>query len=310
MALLEVENLVKVYSKRAVVDHVSYSVDAGEVVGLLGANGAGKTTTFRMTVGMISRTAGRVVFNGEDISALPMYQRARRGMGYLSQEPSIFRKLTVEQNILAVLETMNYTRSERRRLCAEALAELELTKLATHKAWTLSGGERRRLEITRALISKPSLMLLDEPFSGVDPKAVLDIQMIINQLKKKDIGVLLTDHSVRETLTICDRSYIINEGKVLTSGSSDKLVNDPVAKKIYLGEMFRGDEFIHQREAVKAMAEEAGMNPEDALAELVAEAERDTAKHPGEPPRPALFDLDEIEKELERLRAEHDKERK
>ena len=309
MALLEVENLVKVYSKRAVVDHVSYSVDAGEVVGLLGPNGAGKTTTFRMTVGMISRTEGKVVFGGQDVSALPMYQRARRGMGYLSQEPSIFRKLTVEQNILAVLQTMAFTRSERKRRCAAALEELELTKLATHKADTLSGGERRRLEITRALISNPSLMLLDEPFSGVDPIAVLDIQTIIKQLRARKIGVLLTDHSVRETLTICDRSYIINEGKVLTSGSSDKLVNDPIARKIYLGEMFRGDEFVHQREAVKAMAEQTGMNPEEALAELVAEAERDVVDRPGEHPHAELFDLDEIERELERLKQEHDKDR-
>ncbi len=310
MALLEVENLVKVYSKRAVVDHVSYSVDAGEVVGLLGPNGAGKTTTFRMTVGMIGRTAGRVVFGGDDVSSLPMYQRARRGMGYLSQEPSVFRKLSVEENILAVLETMTFPRAERRRRAAEALDELDLTRLAHHKAYTLSGGERRRLEITRALISSPSLLLLDEPFSGVDPIAVLDIQQIIRSLKDRHIGILLTDHSVRETLTICDRSYIINEGKVLTSGTSDKLVNDPVARKIYLGEMFQGDEFIHQREAVKAIAAQAGIPPEEALAGLVTEAEREAASHPGEPHTPGLFDLDEIERELERLRVEGRGERK
>ena len=304
MALLEVDNLVKVYSKRAVVDHVSYTVDAGEVVGLLGPNGAGKTTTFRMTVGMIARTAGRVVFAGEDVSRLPMYQRARRGMGYLSQEPSIFRKLTVEQNILAVLETMRIPRRERKRRAAESLEELDLVRLAHHRASTLSGGERRRLEITRALISRPSLLLLDEPFSGVDPIAVLDIQQIIRTLKEREIGILLTDHSVRETLTICDRSYIINEGKVLTSGSSDKLVNDPVARKIYLGEMFQGDEFIHQREAVKAIAEQAGISPESALADLVADAERDVARHPEAHPHRELFDLDEIERELERLREE------
>lgn len=325
MSLLEVENLTKVYSKRAVVDHVNYVVHTGEIVGLLGPNGAGKTTAFRMTIGMIGPTDGRVTFGGEDVTGLPMYKRARRGMGYLSQEPSVFQKLTVRENILAVLESMKLPRKLRRQRMQEALEDLDLTRLARHKAYTLSGGERRRLEITRALVCTPSLLLLDEPFSGVDPIAVLDIQQIILSLKERGIGILLTDHSVRETLTICDRSYIINEGQVLTSGTSDQLVNDPMARRIYLGETFRGDEFAYRRAAVEAIVADAefpktpkrGSGRE--LAEFVTEAEEGETKPPegdrdvtfklpegevGFEYKPEPLELDEIEKELEQRRKE------
>ena len=323
MPLLEVENLTKVYSKRAVVDHVSYYVNAGEIVGLLGPNGAGKTTAFRMTVGMIGPTDGRVIFGAEDVTGLPMYQRARRGIGYLSQEPSVFQKLSVEQNILAVLESMHLKRKERKKRAAQALDELDLSRLARHKAYTLSGGERRRLEITRALVSSPSLLLLDEPFSGVDPIAVLDIQQIVLSLKERGIGILLTDHSVRETLTICERSYIINEGQVLTSGTSDELVNDPVARRIYLGETFRGDEFLHRRAAMEALIAEAAEippAPKRDLAGIMAEEEREeeadirppqkTDQHFRFEYRPEAIELEEIEKELERRRNEQKKHEK
>lgn len=320
MPLLEVENLTKVYSKRAVVDHVSYYVNAGEIVGLLGPNGAGKTTAFRMTVGMIGPTEGRVIFGAEDVTGLPMYIRARRGIGYLSQEPSVFQRLTVEQNILAVLESMKLARKERKRRAARALEELDLVRLARHKAYTLSGGERRRLEITRALVCTPSLLLLDEPFSGVDPIAVLDIQQIVLSLKERGIGILLTDHSVRETLTICERSYIINEGQVLTSGTSDELVNDPIARRIYLGETFRGDEFLHRRAAMQAIIAEAAEippAPRRDLADIVAETEREeeaelrppekTDKYVPSQYHPEAIELDEIEKELERRRSDRRK---
>jgi lipopolysaccharide export system ATP-binding protein len=317
LPLLEVENLTKVYSKRAVVDHVSYFVNAGEVVGLLGPNGAGKTTTFRMTVGMITPTDGRVIFAGEEVSGLPMYKRARRGMGYLSQEPSIFQKLTVEENIVAVLQAMKLSGKTRRQRAAEALEELDLSRLARHKGYTLSGGERRRLEITRALICTPSLLLLDEPFSGVDPIAVLDIQQIVLSLRERGIGILLTDHSIRETLSICDRSYIINEGKVLTSGTSDQLVNDPIARKIYLGETFLGDEFVHRRAAVKAIAAQTEFPraPSRGLAGKTTREDREDAhfRLPTEEPRPEYhpeaIELDEIEKELARRRRERKQKR-
>lgn len=243
MALLEVEHLRKRFGRlgrggRLVVNDVSISVDRGEVVGLLGPNGAGKTTTFRIVMGMLAPDAGRVVFRGQDITRLPMYQRARLGMGYLSQEPSIFRRLTVEQNILALLEAMKMTREERRERCRELLGRLDLAHLAHTRAENLSGGERRRLEITRALVTRPALILLDEPFSGVDPIAVFEIRNIILRLKRNGIGILLTDHSVREVLSITDRSYIINNGKVLVSGTPEEIVADPRARKVYLGETF------------------------------------------------------------------------
>ena len=243
MALLEVENLRKRFGRlgrggRLVVNDVSISVDRGEVVGLLGPNGAGKTTTFRMVMGMLAPNAGRVLLRGQDITRLPMYQRARLGMGYLSQEPSIFRRLTVEENILALLEAMKMSRQERRERCRDLLGRLELAHLAHSRAEILSGGERRRLEITRALVTRPALILLDEPFSGVDPIAVFEIRNIILRLKKNGIGILLTDHSVREVLSITDRSYIINNGKVLISGTPGEIVADPRARKVYLGETF------------------------------------------------------------------------
>jgi len=237
--LFEAKGLVKVFGKRTVVKDVSFTIDAGEVVGLLGKNGAGKTTTFRMSIGMIPATAGTVMFGGMDVTGLPMYRRARLGMGYLSQEPSAFRKLTVEENLLAILEILRVRRSERKRRLAEQLERFDLVKVARSRAYSLSGGERRRLEIARALLTNPKLLLLDEPFSGVDPIAVYDIQQIIASLAHDGIGVLLTDHNVRETLATTDRSYIINDGKVILSGTSDELVRSSLARKVYLGNAFR-----------------------------------------------------------------------
>jgi len=237
--LLKTENLVKAYNGRRVVDEVNITVQRGEIVGLLGPNGAGKTTTFYMVVGVIEPEKGKIIFNDKDITNLAMYQRARRGIGYLAQESSIFRKLTVEENIMAILETLPISRRERQRRLRYLLAELNISYLAKNKAYTLSGGERRRLEITRALVTSPSFILLDEPFSGVDPIAVFETQEIITELKKKGLGVLLTDHSVRETLAITDRAYIMAEGKILISGTAQQLISDPRAKEIYLGEKFR-----------------------------------------------------------------------
>ena len=237
-ALTRTDNLVKIYGGRAVVNGVNITVNPGEIVGLLGPNGAGKTTTFYMIVGLIRPHSGAVFFKEREITRMPMAHRARLGMSYLSQESSIFRKLTVEQNIMAILETLPLSRAKRRERLGELLDELGIAHLAKQKAFTLSGGERRRLEISRALVTSPSFMLLDEPFSGVDPIAVFDVQQIIANLKKKGLGILLTDHSVRETLTITDRSYLIYEGKVLTHGTSDFLINDPEARQFYLGERF------------------------------------------------------------------------
>ncbi len=236
--LLKTKNLLKAYNGRRVVDGVDITVQKGEIVGLLGPNGAGKTTTFYMIVGVISPDQGKIVFNDKDITNLAMYQRSRRGMGYLSQESSIFRKLTVEENIMAILETLRLSRKERDRRLKRLLAELNISYLAKNKAYTLSGGERRRLEITRGLVTNPSFILLDEPFSGIDPIAVFETQEIITELRKKGLGVLLTDHSVRETLAITDRAYIMAEGKILISGTAEELINDPRAKEIYLGEKF------------------------------------------------------------------------
>ena len=244
MPLLEVRGIKKVYGKRAVVDDVHFYVEPGEIVGLLGPNGAGKTTSFRITIGMIAPNAGKVYFNGENITYMPMYQRARRGMGYLAQEPSAFRRLTVEQNLLAILETMRLTRQQRLNRARSLLAELELSHKSHQKADTLSGGERRRLEITRALVTNPALLLLDEPFSGIDPKAVSEIQEIIEGLRERGIGILLTDHNVRDTLAITDRSYIMHEGKVFRSGTSEELITDEDVRRVYLGERFRADELL------------------------------------------------------------------
>lgn len=238
MELLQTENLVKVYRNRKVVNNVSIRVSSGEIVGLLGPNGAGKTTSFYIIVGLIKPEAGKVIFKNEDITDLPMWVRARRGVGYLSQEPSIFRKLTVEENIMAILEIIKMTTRDRRAKLNKLLTELSLEHLRKNKAYTLSGGERRRLEITRALVTNPSFILLDEPFSGVDPIAVFEVQKIINSLKERGLGILLTDHSVRETLAITDRAYIMHESKVLISGTSKELVSNPKAREIYLGEKF------------------------------------------------------------------------
>jgi len=243
MILLKATNLVKRYGGRAVVNRVSLEVGQGEIVGLLGRNGAGKTTTFRMTIGMISPDEGAVAFDGVDVSRMPMYRRARRGMGYLSQEPSIFQRLTVRQNLLAILETMDLSRSDRHERCEQLLGQFGLTHVRGQLARTLSGGERRKLEIARALVTNPTMILLDEPFSGVDPIAVEDLQREIRGLKDRGISILLTDHNVRETLTVTDRSYIIDSGEVLREGPPRELVNDELVRKTYLGHTFRGDEF-------------------------------------------------------------------
>ncbi len=236
--LMRTEGLIKAYKKRRVVNGVSITVNRGEIVGLLGPNGAGKTTTFYMIVGLIKPSGGSVFFQKNDITRVPMSARAKQGIGYLSQEPSIFRRLTVEQNIMAILETLNITRDERKTRLVSLLRELKIEHLAKSKAYTLSGGERRRLEITRAMVTNPSFILLDEPFSGVDPIAVFDVQQIIVELKKKGLGILLTDHSVRETLSITDRAYIMFDSKILISGTSEELVSNPKAREIYLGEKF------------------------------------------------------------------------
>lgn len=239
MHLLETKGLQKSYNGRRVVDEVEISVKRGEIVGLLGPNGAGKTTTFYMIVGLIEPENGEIVFDNRDITKLPMHKRARCGIGYLSQEPSIFRKLTVEENILAILETLGISKKERKKRLEMLLGELRISHLAKHYAYTLSGGERRRLEITRALVTDPLFILLDEPFSGIDPIAVAECQEIICDLKEKDLGILLTDHNVRETLSITDRSYIMADGKVLISGTAEELISDQQARQIYLGEKFR-----------------------------------------------------------------------
>jgi len=236
--LARTEGLVKAYRKRRVVDGVNINVRRGEIVGLLGPNGAGKTTTFYMMVGLIKPTAGRVFFEGCDVTARAMFERARMGMGYLAQEPSVFRSLTVAENVLAILETLPIPRAEQFARLEALLAELKISHLAGQKAYTLSGGERRRLEITRALVTNPSLILLDEPFSGVDPLAVYDVQQIVMELKRRGLGILITDHNVRETLAVVDRAYLICEGKVLREGTSEFLINDEVSRELYLGPRF------------------------------------------------------------------------
>ena len=240
-ATLRTEGLTKSYSGRTVVRGASIEVRAGEIVGLLGPNGAGKTTTFSMVVGLTAPESGRVLLNDQDVTSDPMYVRARKGIGYLPQEPSIFRGLSVEQNILAILETLPIDGAERRTRLRDLLAELNLTPLARSRAYTLSGGERRRVEITRALVMSPIFMLLDEPFAGIDPIAVADIQSIVFHLKSRGIGVLITDHNVRETLKITDRAYIVHDGVIFRSGTPDSLAADEDVKRIYLGTDFRLD---------------------------------------------------------------------
>jgi len=239
MHLLEIKELSKSYDGRQVVKGVDMLVKRGEIVGLLGPNGAGKTTTFYMIVGIIQPNRGKIIFDNYDITTSPIHQRSRYGIGYLSQEPSIFRKLTVQENIMAILETLPITKKERKRRLESLLEELNISHLSKNKAYTLSGGERRRLEITRALVTNPSFILLDEPFSGIDPIVVNEAQEIIKELKDKGLGILLTDHNVRETLAITDRAYLIAEGKILISGTASDLINNPQAREIYLGEKFR-----------------------------------------------------------------------
>ena len=241
--LLEADKLVKSYNGRVVVDRASYSVDDGEIVGLLGPNGAGKTTSFRMTVGMIHPESGRVRFLDHDVTDLPMYKRARRGIGYLSQEPSVFQRLTVEQNLMAICETMRFTRRQRQQKVQELLGQFGLHVVRKNLARNVSGGERRKLEIARALITNPRLILLDEPFSGVDPKAVEELRNEILRLRSDGIAILLTDHNVHETLKVTDRSYVIHEGQVVSTGTPHELVNDPRVRETYLGNTFKGDEF-------------------------------------------------------------------
>ncbi|OGV41413.1 MAG: LPS export ABC transporter ATP-binding protein [Lentisphaerae bacterium GWF2_57_35] len=236
--MIETRNLVKEYRRRRVVNGVNLVVNHGEIVGLLGPNGAGKTTSFYMIVGLVKPTEGEVFFKDRNVSREPMFRRARMGMGYLSQEPSIFRRLTVEENVMAILETLPISKKERRQRLEFLLEELKISYLAKQKAYTLSGGERRRLEITRALVTNPSLILLDEPFSGVDPLAVYDVQQIIMDLKSRGLGILITDHNVRETLAVVDKAYLICEGKVLREGTSSFLINDEVSRELYLGPRF------------------------------------------------------------------------
>lgn len=238
MNFLSTEGLVKEYAHRRVVDGVSIHVGLGEIVGLLGPNGAGKTTTFNMVVGIVRPDSGAVMFEQEEISGLPMHERARAGIGYLTQEPSVFRKLTVRENILAILETCDISSKERMVRLGSLLDELDLSGLVDSKAYQLSGGEKRRLEITRALVTNPRLLLLDEPFAGIDPIAVYEVQKIVRRLKGRGLGILITDHNVRETLKLVDRAYLIHQGHVLLEGDAEKLVEDPKAREIYLGPEF------------------------------------------------------------------------
>ncbi len=237
--ILRTDKLVKVYGGRAVVNGVDIQLRRGEIVGLLGPNGAGKTTSFYMIVGLVRPNGGRVFFEGKDVTSLPMYKRARNGMGYLPQEESIFRKLTVEQNIMAILETQPLSKKQRVARCHELLTQFGIEHVAKQLALTLSGGEKRRLTIARSLVTNPSMLMLDEPFSGVDPIAVADVQQHISNLRDAGLAILITDHNVRETLAIVDRAYLIFEGKVITQGTKDFLINDPVARQVYLGERFQ-----------------------------------------------------------------------
>ena len=239
MSILSVRKLVKIYRSRKVVNSVDLEVESGKVVGLLGPNGAGKTTTFYMTVGMVKPDEGHVYLDDTEITDLPMYQRARKGVGYLPQESSIFRKLTVKQNVMLILESMALSKSEREERADKLLDELGIKRLSRQKASVLSGGERRRLEIARCLVTNPAFILLDEPFAGIDPLAVIDIKNIIDHLKKREIGILISDHNVRETLEACDKAYILNDGEVIETGSPEKIASSEIARRIYLGDEFR-----------------------------------------------------------------------
>jgi len=237
-ASLKVEDLVKFYGRRAVVNRVNLAVSRGQIVGLLGPNGAGKTTTFYMIVGLIRAREGHIFLDGQDITHEPMYIRARQGINYLSQEPSVFRKLTVEQNLLAIMEIINIPVQERQTFLQSLLSELNIGHLAKQKAYSLSGGERRRLEITRSLITNPKFILLDEPFAGIDPMAINDIKQIVKGLKERGLGILISDHNVRETLDVCDLAYIINEGEIIEAGTPEKIAASEVVRSVYLGEGF------------------------------------------------------------------------
>lgn len=237
--IVRTEKLVKIYGGRAVVNGVDINCHRGEIVGLLGPNGAGKTTSFYMIVGLVQPNGGRVLFENTEVTRYPMYKRARMGMGYLPQEESIFRKMTVEENIMAILETQPLNKRARRERCDELLTQFGIEHVAKQTALTLSGGEKRRLTIARSLVTKPSLLMLDEPFSGVDPIAVADVQQIVSNLRDAGLGILITDHNVRETLNIVDRAYLISEGRVVTQGTKDFLINDPIARRVYLGEGFQ-----------------------------------------------------------------------
>jgi len=235
---LQAEGLVKIYNGKRVVDRVSLMLQKKQIIGLLGPNGAGKTTTFYMIVGLTRPNEGRIFFDGQDITQDPMYLRARKGINYLAQEPSVFRKLTVKQNLLAILETLDIPKYERKARLEKLLAELNLVHLASQKASSLSGGERRRLEITRALVTEPRFMLLDEPFAGIDPLVLNDIQQIIRQLKDRGLGIIISDHNVRETLSVCDSAYIISDGKIIEHGPPEEIVRSEIARSVYLGENF------------------------------------------------------------------------
>ncbi|MCC6661756.1 MAG: LPS export ABC transporter ATP-binding protein [Phycisphaerales bacterium] len=264
MPLLQTVNLKKSFAGRTVVGGVSFSVEKSEIVGLLGRNGAGKTTSFRMTIGMIDADEGRVLFNGTDVTGLPMFRRAQLGMGYLSQEPSIFTRMSVEQNLLAILETQALSRRDRKARAAALLSQFGLTHKSRDAARTCSGGERRKLEIARALITNPALILLDEPFSGVDPIAVEDLQAEIRRLASRGIACLITDHNVQQTLRVCDRAYIIDEGRVFAEGTPRELINNEMVRRVYLGSLFRGDEFDGESGAADQRSGEAAGRGGDA----------------------------------------------
>jgi lipopolysaccharide export system ATP-binding protein len=239
LAILSLKNLAKAYNKRQVVKSISMKIINSSIVGLLGPNGAGKTTTFYMIIGMIKPDEGQVFFDDEDITSYPMYLRARKGLGYLPQETSIFRKLTVMQNIMAILETLSISKSDQKERANSFLDELGITHLSNQQANLLSGGERRRLEIARALVTNPSFILLDEPFAGIDPLAVIDIKKIIGHLKNRGVGVLISDHNVRETLEVCDEAYILSDGRIIESGSPERIASSEIARRIYLGDEFK-----------------------------------------------------------------------
>ena len=239
MSDLYLKNLIKIYNKKKVIKGVSIRVKKGKIVGLLGPNGAGKTTTFYMAIGIIKPDAGEIFLGNDNIENLPMYRRAQKGISYLPQESSIFKKLSVEDNILAILEIISHKKENIKKKCRKLLRELKIEHLAKRKAYVLSGGERRRLEIARTLSSKPNFILLDEPFAGIDPLSIIDIQNIIKKLAKKNIGILISDHNVRETLGVCDKAYILNEGKILEKGSPKKIINSEISRKIYLGDNFK-----------------------------------------------------------------------